>query len=196
MKTIQILLGLSFLTNGATAAIIYSGPLNIPIPYTFDGIYVNPLTMATTTTEPASYNSSPWFNFGFGGVDISNGDLLTPVVLPGEVVEKLVPLSLVDNSRSFTLAASASSTHMGAAATQFQSNVPGYMGFSFKPTAGGPTHYGWSQVILKDDGSPGTIVAWAYDDTPATAIPVGVVPEPGTSVLVACFGFLAWRRKR
>jgi hypothetical protein len=196
MKTIPLFLGLSIMTGGAQAAIVYSGAQNIPIPYTFAGIYVNPLTLATSTTEPVSFNSSPWFNFGFGGVDISNGDLLTPIVVTGDVVEKLIPLTLVDNSRSFTMGASASSTHMGAGAAQFQADTPGYMGFSFEPTVGGATHYGWAQVTLRDDGSAGNIVAWAYEDTPATAIPVGAVPEPSSSLLLSLLGLLACRRKR
>ncbi|MFN0128000.1 MAG: PEP-CTERM sorting domain-containing protein [Verrucomicrobiales bacterium] len=196
MKTIPLLLGLSIMTGGAHAAIVYSGVQNIPIPYTFAGIYVNPLTLATSTTEPVSFNSSPWINFGFGGVDISNGDLLTPVVVAGDVVENLFSLTLVDSSLSFTLGASASSTHMGTGAGQFQASTSGYLGFSFRPTVGGSTHYGWAQVTLRDDGSAGDIVAWAYENIPSTAIPVGVVPEPSSSLLLALLGLLSCRRKR
>jgi hypothetical protein len=196
MKTKLLLLVCSALPLGAEAALIYSGPQNIPIPFTFDGVYLNPLSMATAFAEPASFDTEPWINFGFGGVDVSNGALLQPVVQAGLVLENVTALSLVDSSRSFTPGASASSTHLGGSPAHFTAGVTGYVGFAFQPAVSGPTHYGWAEVVFRDNGTPGAVVSWTYEDVPNTTVSVGVIPEPTTSLLLGSLALLCSRRRR
>jgi hypothetical protein len=197
LKSMKAILAL-VLAGTTHGAVIYSGPQNIPIPFNFDGVYVNPVTNVATLSEPSNFDTSPVFNLGFGGVDISNTDLLRPVVDAGGVVTKLTPLILVDASSSFATGANGSSAHMGPGPAQFAAGQPGYMGFAFNFTTGGPTHYGWARIIPRDSGAPGEIVDWAYEDVPGAAITVGAVPEPagvGLIGLAALFTLSGRRRK-
>lgn len=81
------------LVTSAPAAVIYSGVVNIPIPTTFNGVYLNigqvanstpsnnsPITQTDTYTigysEPASWD----VNFFFGGIGIAYSDTFQPFV--------------------------------------------------------------------------------------------------------------------
>ena len=58
----------------------------------------------------------------------------------------------------------------------------GYAGFVFD-TGSGP-FYGWLQVQFDASTTNFTVLQWAYDNTPNTAIEVGAVPEPTTALLL------------
>lgn len=60
-------------------------------------------------------------------------------------------------------------------------NTRGYWGFAIQSANG--THYGWME-IEGHNGTALTIHGYAYDQTPGTPIPAGVVPEPGTGMLI------------
>ena len=50
-------------------------------------------------------------------------------------------------------------------------DAQGYLGVTFKIDAN--THYGWIQYQANSDASVGTIIDWAYEDTPDKAIKTG-----------------------
>ena len=178
-------------------AIIYSGVQDVAIPLDFDGVYLNVVSGSTITSEPASWNSSPWINPFFGGVYIGTSNLLNPVITGADQIEKLTFGSMIDGSSSFATGESGSSTHIGSAADQFQLNVPGYLGFRFQTTLGGSTNYGWMQVTINNAGE-GSIHDWAYDNSGHSILAGALaVPEPGrmSCVFVALI-VMSLRRRR
>jgi hypothetical protein len=184
--------------SASHAGIVWSGPANVPVPFNFDGVYLNPFTGATSATQPADWNAAPWLNPFFGGVDIGNDALMRPVITGADQVVNLGLGETISAASTFAAGESGSTTHVGAAANQFQLGTPGYLGFAFEPTIGGATYYGWAQIKISNTGA-GTILGWAYDDAPGTAIRAGAtpVPEPGTALFgLALLGTALIRRHR
>jgi PEP-CTERM motif len=199
IQPIIVLLGLAS-AQTTTAAVIYSGAQDIPVPATFfTGVYVNIASGAfqVSATNPATWTTEPWFSMDLGGEDIFNGPLFRPVILGSDRVLNLSFGTPVSSGSNFAAGASASIlSHVGPAADQFQVNSPGYAAFAFEMTPGGPTHYGWTMLTVNNTGvGAGTIHSWAYESVPGVAIPVGAVPEPGTLGL-ALLGSLALIRRR
>ncbi|MGV3658706.1 MAG: hypothetical protein ACO1TE_00935 [Prosthecobacter sp.] len=203
MCRILILLSLLLLTP-CPAAVIYSGVQNVVIPVSFDGVYLNVITGATSTAEPGTWASAPWLNPFFGGTQIASNDQLRPGVLTGSQIENLGQGTLVGVLGDYAPDYNGSTTHVGLAAEQFQLGNEGYIGYRFELTPGGPTHYGWLRLTLNNTGA-GTIHDWAYDDSAGTAISAGwdgtafvtPTPEPGRSTLVFVgLTMLCHRRRR
>jgi hypothetical protein len=182
-----------------SASVVYNST-PIPIPQDLEGVYLNPLTGATTNTFPGTWNTVPWINPFFGGVCIGNDDLLTPVIVGTDQVVNLALNTVIDSSSTFAAGESGSMTHVGPAANQFQLGTPGYMGFAVKATTGGPSFYGWAKVSFNNSGA-GSVMEYAYEDTAGTSIPAGftgsAAPEPGRMVLLMLGGMaLGMRRRR
>lgn len=187
--------------SASHAGIVWSGPMNVPVPFTFDSVYLNPFTGATSATLPADWNAAPWLNPFFGGVDIGSDALLRPVITGADQVVNLGAGATISAASLFAAGESGSATHVGAAADQFQLGAPGYLGFAFEPALGGATHYGWAQIAISNTGA-GSLLGWAYENAAGTAIPagaisVGAVPEPGTALFgLALLGTALSRRTR
>ena len=198
MKRPSLLLPLLLLgiAPAAHGAIFYSGVKNIAVPQTFAGVYVNILTQATSFSQPGDFNTSPWINLDFGGVDISNGDALRPVITAPDRVVNLTPGNTVGSPSNLAVGANFSESHTGPAAGQFQLLTVGYAGFGFSPTVGAPVQYGWAKITVNIAGD-GTIHDWAYESVANTSIPVGAVPEPaGAALVMLALGGFWLRRSR
>jgi hypothetical protein len=179
------------------AAVVYSGTVNIPIAQNFTGLYLNPLSGTTSGSHPGDWNTAPWLNPFFGGVYVGNDDLLRPVVTGADQIENLATGTMINGSSNMVAAESGSTTHIGAAANQFQLNTPGLIGFVMQPTTGGTLHYGWLLVTFHNSTS-GMIHSYAYESTAGTGIAAGItgVPEPGRGVLVLAGLMLVMVRRR
>lgn len=181
-----------FAAMPAGAALVYSSTVNLAIPLSFTGLYLNPATGSTTPNEA----TDPMINLFFGGVGIGTNALLRPVVSGIDRVANLRVGTVIDAGGNFVLGANGSSTHVGAGADQFQIGTPGNLGFAMQTTGGGPTYYGWMQVVINNAGA-GTVIDWAYEDQAAAVITVGAVPEAGclTLVMLGTAGAVLRRRR-
>lgn len=204
MKTRFLLLPLLLLaaTVPSRAALIYSGVQNVPIPVNppavgLEGVYLNIATGATTGAFPLDWSTAPWINPFFGGVNIANSALLRPIITGTDQILNLALGTTIDGTSNFVAGESGSAAHIGPAANQFQLGIPGLIGLTFQTTVGGPSFYGWIRLAANNTG-PGTIVDWAYESTPGTAVRAGVaaaVPEPGSALAGMVVGLVALTRR-
>jgi hypothetical protein len=187
------------LVPAANGAIVSSGVQNIVLPQSFfTGVYVNIITHVSSATLPSDFDTAPWIGFDLGGIDISNGDTLRPVITSISQVVNLTTSDSVGSASNLTAGANFSDTHTGPAQGQFQVLTVSYLGFAFSPTVGAPVQYGWAKITI-DNTSTGTLHEWAYETTPGTTIQVGAgaVPEPTAPLLTLLAArALTLRRRR
>jgi hypothetical protein len=202
MKTrILLLLLLLVAATSSQAVVVYSGVQNIPIPQTLDGVYLRISDGAVSGSFPADWNSEPWLNPFFGGVYIGSSDLFRPIVTGADQILNITPGTLIDSMGNFAAGESGSSTHVGAAANQFQIGMPGLIGLAFQTTVGGPEYYGWLRMTIDNTGN-GSIVDWAYDSTAGTAIQAGATTATVPETAEGCWAILlalpacVWLRRR
>ena len=186
------------------AAVVYSGVRNVAIPLALpagqEGAYVRLSDGVTATSYPGDtlWNTQPWLNPFFGGVDIANSPLLRPVITGTDQIVNLALGTVINGTSNFVAGESGSSTHVGGAANQFHIGTDGILGFVFETSVGGPDYYGWLRLDVNNAG-PGTIVDWAYESTAGVPVLAGLVsvPEPATAVIgVALLGVGMLRRRR
>ena len=209
MKRILSLFSVASLiaVSSASAAITYSGVQNIPIPSTFAGVTITldraSANIYTTDTSVTNTSGSGWdLNFFLGGAGIANAPNAQPVrdsAANLSFVHNLAETTPVDGSSVVSTLFGGSgfpSQHIGAGANQFTNATSGYLGFVLDANSSGPL-YGWMKVTLDNTGSAGVIESWAFEMTPNTPINVGMVPEPGVTVLlIAWIALAAVRRRR
>lgn len=67
----------------------------------------------------------------------------------------------------------------------------GFLGFRFEGDEG--THYGYVE-IRGHESSRFTLLSYAWESTPETAIITGAIPEPSNSLLLVLASMLLWKR--
>ncbi|MBL9130647.1 MAG: PEP-CTERM sorting domain-containing protein [Verrucomicrobiaceae bacterium] len=197
-------LSMALLALSAPAAVIYSGPQNIAIPFDPEGVYVNVFTNAVSYGYPGDFDTAPWINPYFGGACIWTGPLIRPIVTStlGAGDDQIVNLSygtIVDHLSTFTTGFGgdgfnvSGETHVGSAINQFQLGTQGYIAYEFEPTVGGPSYFGVMRITVDSFGGA-TIHDWFYESVASMAI---AVPEPSrVFLLLGGLTFLCLRRRR
>lgn len=204
--------------SGASQAdVVYSGVVNLAIPNTTAGLYLNVLD-GTTYTGPNTFPAlgGPGANYDinvFGSTawsffsPTSSGQSAptVPTTSRGYVSATasggVVGLSLgtlIDNSSIFNV-----NSPSGAAVS---TGAPVIVGFRFRneganlaTSADDTVHFGWMRLQLTG-GTPGTLIDYAFESTPLTGIGAGLtaaVPEPATwlSMALGLAGLAAARRR-
>lgn len=176
----------------ANAAIVYSGLVNISIPNTFAGVYLNIVTGLTTGS--GSTNVGMDFNPYNGGGNMWQGPGTANRAVAG------VPATSAANLAFGAPINGASPFVVGAFPTMgnFAVGVSGYFGLRFLRESDSATLYGWVRMTKgTNPATPGLIHEYAYDDAATGgSILAGQVPGPGSLALLA-LGALSLRgRKR
>ena len=181
----------------ANATVIYSGAINMVIPNTVDGIYMNVQTGAwsSTTTTPAGWVVNP---YGTATTAVSlfaatgTGYMRNPNAGTATSATRLDVGTVVGSSAFFY---GNSSATMGSGTGQWAANSSGYFGFKFT-AADAATHYGWMQLSIGANAGTRTIVRYAWEDVANTSLTVGVpIPAPGAVALLGLAGFAKRRRR-
>ena len=136
-------------------------------------------------------NLSAVHQLGFG--TIIDGNPVTPEPATGASA----PLAVANFGGSGSGAGggsgvATSGNHMGANDDQFTSGSKGYLAFVLDPGTANE-QYGWIELTLTNDGSPGIIHSWAYSPDP---IEVGKIPEPSVGLLALLGGLFLCSRRR
>ncbi|MDO9071657.1 MAG: PEP-CTERM sorting domain-containing protein [Rubrivivax sp.] len=186
----------------AQAGLVYSGPVNLAVPNTTAGLYVNVLN-GSSFSGPGTFPvlGGPGANYDFNIFGASAWTLFSPTA-SGQSAPSVPTTSRGYVSATTTGAASSltfgtvidgsSVFNTGSpSGAGLSTGQPVYFGFRFRnegpdlSTAADDTvHFGWAQVILSP-GTPGTLIDYAFESTPLTGIQVGVVPEPAAWLLMA-----------
>lgn len=183
--------------TSAHAVIVYSGIVNINIPSTVDGLYLNVVSGAFSTdndTAPTGWDVNLW--------GANSLDMFTPTPSPGggayygsgSNYALLPPGFIVGPSSTFCTATNA--TVSPSTPLQFNS-ATNLIGFRFRNEANGnQIHYGWMRVALGPTaaGQPRTLVEYVYESVAGQS--VFFPPSPGTAgvgLLGVCIGM---RRRR
>ena len=208
-------LGSLLAAGSAQAVIVYSGLVNLAIPNTAAGLYVNVLD-GTSFSGPGTFPTlpGPGSNFDFNVFGTSTWTFFAPgtsgqsaptvpasskgyvSVGPTGAAVNLAPGTLIDGSSIFnTGSPSASALTTGSSALvgfRFRNEGP-----NLAVATDDTVHFGWARVTLTA-GVPGTLIDYAFESTPLTGIQAGVVPEPGTWLLMGLgvAGLLAARQRQ
>lgn len=166
-------------STSALAAIIDSGPVNIAVPYTFDGIYLNVLNGQTGTTGA----SVPGYDFNPFATVTATGNLsvfwcASTTACGGVGSTTAGPLLVL--APGATIGAAAIYTRAVAAASSFRVTQDAFMGFRFQNEATAIVNYGYARLTTTGPtGFPATIVSYSYDNTGAAiTIPAGAASAP------------------
>jgi hypothetical protein len=163
--------------SSSFAAIVWSGPVNIPIPANLDGVYLNVLTGATGTSGAGT---AGWDINPYGSTSLLVFTPSTPAGSTGSIAANLALGATIGAASTFTAGVA---TPPAAALNLNSTN--NYIGFRFFNEGASTVHYGWLQIGLGANTTAGrTIVSYAFESSPLTSIQAGVVPEPGTYALM------------
>jgi len=191
-----VLLSLLSGSGAARAAVVYSGVRNIVAPNTGEGLYLNVID-GTSYTGPNVFPSVPgpgadWDINPFGSVAWeffvpNNGGQSQPIPVPTNQ-KGYVATSATGPARNLPagtlIGPSSIFNTQGPDGALVATGTPALLGFRFRNETVTPftAHYGWARLILTN-GQPGTVVDWAWESTPDTAIAAGAIPEPAALAL-------------
>ena len=171
----------------ARAAIIHQ-QVDIPIPATQNGLWINLETgaVSTTSTGPAGWDFNIYTNGGYTSGPAAGGP--TVVLYTGSTNGSgfmRYPGTITGTPPALpTGAVVAAYGSYGAGTAQFGSyegawrlNASNYIGFKFR-TADGSLHYGWARIAVGASSFERVLAEYAYETTPDTFIAVGATAGP------------------
>jgi len=194
--------------GSAQAVVVYSGAVNLAIPNTTAGLYVN-VVNGTSFSGPGTFPvlGGPGANYDFNVFGSTTWSFFSPTSTGQSA--PTVPVT----SRGYVSATTTGGVvglSLGTlidGSSIFNTGTPAPMiiGFRFRnegadlaSAADDTVHFGWLRVQLTP-GAPGTLIDYAYESTPLVAIAAGVttvVPEPAAwmSMALGLVGLAGLRR--
>lgn len=181
---------------GAQAAIVWSGIVNINVPSSSSGVYLNVVNGATGASSSLSgWDLNPWSSsaLNFFSSTTSGQTVATGMMGSGTVANNLAAGTLISGASTFT-------TNVGTQTTTGLNlnSSNNLFGFKFWDETAGAFRYGWVRVSLgaTAGGQPRSIVEYAYENTGA-GIQAGAVPGPAglAALAMGAVGIRSRRRK-
>jgi hypothetical protein len=191
--------GLLLAASQSHAVVVYSGVLNLNVPATTNGLYLNVVTLANNLPGSTAGSTVPGWDLNlYGSAGLGFFNPASPVggayvVSSGTTVANLAPGTLISAANTY---GSGGTTLISQWNLNSSNN---YFGFRFVNEANSQVLYGWGRLSFGATiTSPRTLVEFAYEDTVGGTITVGAVPEPATYGLMAVgvAGVLLARRRK
>jgi hypothetical protein len=193
----------------AEAAIVFN-PINLNIPSTVSGIYLNLVTgvAATTPGGAPGWDLNLWgttsLSIWANNAASPNDGVITnfPGGVSGTSVDNCPCGTLVNDTWTYSRTSAVETT--GPTAFQLNSNN-NYIGFRFLNEATGQYDFGWAQISLSSGFAtqPRVLLQYAYENSgmPLTVGLLTCVPEPSsvaflTLVAAGAAGVRVWRSAR
>lgn len=184
--------------NQADAAVVWSGVVNINIPTSVDGVYVNVVTgqSGASGTGVSGWDINPYGTTSMGFYGNTGGGFMRDGGSSPTLVDNLAFMEIIGTSATFgsgTLGVEST----GATAMNLNSSE-NLVGFQFLNESTGQIHFGWMRIQFTGTSfsQPRAIVEYAYEDTAGASIQAGVIPAPGALALIGAAGLLTRRRRR
>ena len=149
----------------AEAAIVYSGVQNKEVK---EG--------GNTQTVDFNVDGNPEFTFSLYSYSSYYSQMLVVTGTEAQAIKDIGdPVNLpgnytISSQKNFSTVSFDDLANTGSAPGDFL-NTKGFLGVIF--IIGSDTHYGWIQFQTNEDASKGTIIDWAYEDTPGKEIKAG-----------------------
>jgi MYXO-CTERM domain-containing protein len=180
----------------ADAGIVWSGIVNINIPSTFDGVYLNVISGQTGSSggSVAGWDINPYGVTGMSFFTTTGSGMVRGLGSSGTLVDNLAYLTVIGAGQTF---GGGGIETTGATAMNLNSSE-NLVGFRFLNEATGATHYGWMRLQFTGTSfsQPRAIVEYAFESTAGASIQAGVIPAPGALALLGAAGLMARRRRR
>lgn len=188
----------------ADASIVYSGVVNINIPSTTAGIYLNLFSgvFATTPGGAPGWDINPWGSTGFNAWANNSAEATDGVIgnftggSSATLVDNVPFGGLIDGSSTYVRSNGIETTGLTAFNLNSSNNLVG-----IRFTNGANTYFGWVRFSLgaTSGAQPRAVVEYAYEDS-GGAILAGV-PEPSTFALLGvmaagALGVRSWRKRK
>jgi len=190
--------GLFLAASQAQAVPVFSGPVNLAIPASTNGLYLNVLDGTNNLPGSTVGGTVPGWDINLWGSTFLSFFTLTAMaanhgyVGVGGAVARLTLGTSIGAASTFI-----GGTSTPLASTWNLNSSDNYVGFRFLNEGNGQVHYGYMQIALGANTFTGrSIVGYAYENVPGASITV--VPEPGTYALMGLglAGLLLATRRR
>lgn len=179
----------------ASAAVNYSGLVNLAVPATFYGLYVNTETGAFASNAPGA-GVPGWDINPYGSADLrmwcpANGGMMRYSSTSATTCGSLDVGQVVSAAGLFVQTTAA--VTFGGAAGQWKVNSINYFGFRMTTAANDGFHYAFGRMQVGATATSRTLLDWYWEGTAGTAI---TVPGPGAAALMGLAGVMGRRRRR
>ncbi len=161
--------GISFMglaSSVAMAAVVDSGPVNLPVVANIDGLYLNVVTGVNANATVPGWDVNPYLTGGFLTFFTSTGAGNNNQVVGTGGATALVAGNIVGPASAFNTAGPVT-------AAGFRITGTPIVGFRFTNEAGGTLHYGYAVLsTTAPTGFPAAVTRYVFESTPNTAITI------------------------
>ena len=193
--------------TAANAEIVWFSDVNINIPSTTAGVYINLVTGVSGTIPGAvpGWDINPWGTTALNIWANNSASPLSGVITDffggssATLIDNLPPGTLLDDTRTYGRTAAVETIGSTAFILNSSNNQ---IGFRFLNESTGQYNYGWAQISLSSSvgSQPRILLQYAYDNT-GGPIAIGLIPEPSTTTLLGllatgALGVRLWRRHK
>lgn len=193
MKALAAATALVTLPSIAQAAVIAT-TVNVAVPATTAGVYVNLVTGVTSSNPTAvpGWDINPWGSSTLQVFSNTSGGVPSGMVVANSRVADLATGTVINANSTYG---------QGPTAESFYTGGNHIFGFRFLNENTGATNYGYAEITTtaSTNARPATITRLVYDDSGAavTVNATGAVPEPASwMMMIAGFGAIGIAARR